>query len=781
MIPPKNEISTVFVPGSADPTETPPIQNSSVSSVQPSSSKPIGHRSVHETSVAVSSMSLNEKPETDSLKEQLNQALLLYRHLGQEGGSGGAESQSTFTGSTFCQKTQEDTFQALKERVCNLEQLNKSNPQIRANLLLSQAALALKLEDKKTYDEVVARLCDEFEAELPNLIEILKLHHQCALDSSLLKDEEKLHYFLALAGRTHFIPSIWLFIREALKPESLLSPVMILDELTSFTLSPLRSNTALCAFALHSDDVFVVTKKSHPNEQSAYHQALWVFFSVFSNTREEFKECPRGQPNSFSATLQKAMHLSFMQVVAEAIEHVMAEKVNNFKILPLLKRSTRTKIQNYLKSRFGVDTLFEALKNNDLDVYQRAVAGLILAWVNRETFFLRSGKPLSCAYTLMEVAKVSGFKMVYRDAARLFARFGHFDEAVDCLNKLTRMPSRNSLHDSQLAIINNLLESYTQAQEATSQKVDVNPNENEWLIGTSAITHQNAKPQTSRPGKRKKGKYKSHPSQEIVGDKATRQGKSGHQQADTPSASKGVSAPDKSSAKQYDGASADTIRAVSSTRPKQQRSAVLYPPEGGWLPDGNPVVSWFYRELRSIHSECDLKKEAECISTWLKNNKGKDVYGRICEQAAWFYIRQMECPFPGLYSLEDDELDTRAGLPVLAGQWLSRAEACYFMTERPEKADPDELKEQIESFYNEHPDLHKNPEYCKRIRSICSSWGHICSNRVAGLAGRCSRGSYQQLKEDSNKFYQLKFVADPNYTQKGPVTIEPSVHVISEK
>ena len=124
----------------------------------------------------------------------------------------------------------------------------------------------------------------------------------------------------------------------------------------------------------------------------------------------------------------------------------------------------------------------------------------------------------------------------------------------------------------------------------------------------------------------------------------------------------------------------------------------------------------------------------------------------------------MESPFPGLYTLEGETVSKRSDMAKLASQWLSRAEACYFQTSRDTGDNPEALRELINNTYSNHPDRAEDPEYRKRIRSICSSRGHLYSILSAYVSGvNYSWSFHQKLTQRYRAFYHLKSLADPDY------------------
>ncbi|KEQ15092.1 hypothetical protein GZ78_24835 [Endozoicomonas numazuensis] len=106
--------------------------------------------------------------------------------------------------------------------------------------------------------------------------------------------------------------------------------------------------------------------------------------------------------------------------------------------------------------------------------------------------------------------------------------------------------------------------------------------------------------------------------------------------------------------------------------------------------------------------------------------------------------------------------DVKKELFQLAGKWLSKTEACYFSIQRGHGNRPEELEDIIKNRYEHNPDLKADPEYRKRIRSICSSRGHLYS-LMASHSTKRKQHSY--MTDRYRAFYQLKSLADPGYVK----------------
>ncbi|MBO9482530.1 hypothetical protein [Salinisphaera sp. G21_0] len=112
----------------------------------------------------------------------------------------------------------------------------------------------------------------------------------------------------------------------------------------------------------------------------------------------------------------------------------------------------------------------------------------------------------------------------------------------------------------------------------------------------------------------------------------------------------------------------------------------LFMPREGRFSDSDFMVQRFVREINTHRNKSDLANEKSCIEQWLNQDR---VYGRICEDAAWFYLRQ--CIFPmqmDAVILAGDNLnadkDSNRQMLHFALDWVSRAMACYLAQPRNE-------------------------------------------------------------------------------------------------
>ncbi|MET4694567.1 hypothetical protein [Endozoicomonas lisbonensis] len=655
-----------------------------------------------------------------------------------------------------------------------LEQTKSAN--IGCTLLLSAAMTKLKLNDRRGLMELTNRLLDNYADVLPDFIELLNLNHEYNFNPTAFEDEDKLTFFCELAKKSHFMPSIWLMTKLALKPGGPISPGLIIDLLASLEATDKLHGLVLSAFVLSPDDVEAVIELDRPHNRTEYHQALWIFACLFNLSDKDYWP---GNPGGFPEKLQKSLASCLRQSVLETRDKMFTQVMEEVKSLEQIDeekdKQRLLRIEGQLKSLYGVEDTKAAERDSELSSYQRDISGLILAWHTRQRFIQREANPLQCASILRRIGRRENFKLVYMDAAKIFASFGHYDKALECLAELLSNP----LPSGHRKMVMHQYESYSLARQAAvfSKTTSSTTDENEWLVGTGATGQTGARKKNTSKGKGKKGKGKGKRTKDTRPAQKTEKSKESHSEAVEGSSQLPVpeatthemgrkQTANVTEVSQPEQPSTSAVPEVSApiSSEKEPKARKSFHPEGGWLPDGHREVSIFQRDIHLARDNCDLKLEAKTISRWLNNTRGQPVYGRICEEAAWFYIRQMESPFPNLYALDGETVSKRTDMAKLAEQWLSRTEACYFQTPRSIGNNPDELRELIVSTYASHPDWQQNSEYRKRIRGICSSRGHLYSNLSAYTSGgQYSWSHHQKLTDRYRAFYHLKELADPEF------------------
>ena len=200
------------------------------------------------------------------------------------------------------------------------------------------------------------------------------------------------------------------------------------------------------------------------------------------------------------------------------------------------------------------------------------------------------------------------------------------------------------------------------------------------------------------------------------------------------------------------------------------KKAGEFRPKPGSFSDQNQQVREFNRQVNCFRDVGDLVGEKECIERWLRDEQ---IYGRICEDAAWFYLRQCILPIQmkravldcDLQTMEKDQVIGEERMLGFALNWIARAMACYLESPLDRRVRSSRLREILVSFHEHYPEKKRDAEACKRLRSGCSGFGHVFSQWSAVVSNSKMKGLHMQR---GHEFFALKRVADPLYYQLSP-------------
>lgn len=227
---------------------------------------------------------------------------------------------------------------------------------------------------------------------------------------------------------------------------------------------------------------------------------------------------------------------------------------------------------------------------------------------------------------------------------------------------------------------------------------------------------------------------------------------------------------------------AEATSVDSAARPKTFLPKVTYAPEGGWLPDSSHKIRSFIQSIEHFRSSGDTQGEKEFLELQLKKYKNTPDYGRICEEATWFYLHQLEeSPHLEPLYLNQDQSETHKQAPpdplMLAEQWANKALCCYLQCRITGNISPSRLKQLITEYYDAHPEMAANPEFRKSVCSICSALGHTYSHLASARHGKAKNS----LGNKARDFFSLKPLADFTNTGHAPKSIEPKLTSITRE
>ena len=724
----------------------------------------IHHRSVEKSESGTVQSTTTKTPDKDALRKQLTEILNQYSDQSPAPGESSEVYQlrqkqiNPYRTEAFLKKLLGESVD-----IQSSDYFSEASESIRCSILLSEAMTRKRLNDHEGLSHVIERLLEQYPEPLPDIIELLSLCRGYTFTPDKPKLEAASNYFYDLAGKHYFTPALWLIVRESVKSNArLFSPGLIPELLEVQTARYRDISFILGTFALQPDEADVIYRSVNDNNTTPYHQALWLL----SGRLRALNDAPwPGKKGGFSSDLQDKMRFTF--IVAGSAASVSSETTpshltteisdNGQQLIDALAPLSLSKRRLVFRKFTGYDQLNEAEMNPDLSDYQRSLVGLLLAWSAKHQYITGSGSALKCAKKMSDVAGRGVFSLLYMDAAKIYAAFGHYSEAIACLDRLLSKPlpvsQKNRATNLREAYQSNLEKSLEEAPEATpADKPD-----NEWLKGLVPDTGTGKtknKGKTGKKGAQKKQSGKKGHSKSLPRKSSGQT--SGLQGSPFDSNSKSNALPDENLATPTPPPSGNKALAATSKLPKGES----VPSVKKWLPDRNPAVYRFITKLNHHRHQENLKQAAAFISQCMQQNKGKPLFGRICEESAWFYIHQMDSGLNTTFTLDGDSASSSKELGKLAGNWLNQTEASYFQTIKGCDNSPEKLELLINQTFQNHPDWFADPEYAKRIMGLCSSRGHLCSNLAQqGINIRLNREKYRAFYHLKSSVEQLHLAA----------------------
>ena len=722
----------------------------------------IHHRSIEKSESDTVQSTTTKTLDKDALRTQLTEILTQYSDQ-SPAPSESTEAYQLRQKQINPYRTEEFLKKLLSESVDiqNSDYFSEASESIRCCILLSEAMTRKRLNDHEGLSHVIERLLEQYPEPLPDIIELLSLCRGYTFTPEKPELEAASNYFYDLAGKHRFPPALWLIVRESVKPDARLFSPGLIPELLETQTSRFRDiSFILGTFALHPDEADIIYRSVTDKNTTPYHQALWLL----SGRLRSLNDTPwPGKKDGFSSDLQDKMKFTF--IVAGGVANISSETTPSHlttdtsdkaqQLIDALEPLSPSRRRLVFREWTGYDQLHDAEMNSELSDYQRSLVGLLLAWSAKHEYITGTGSALKCAKKISDVAGRGIFSLLYMDAAKIYAAFGHYSEAIACLDKLLS----KSLPESQKNTAANLREAYqSNLEKSLEEAPETTPGDkpdNEWLKGLVPDTGTGQK--KGKAGK--KGAQKKQPRKKSHSKSMPRKSSdqpSGLQASPFDSDSKSSVWPDETLATSTPPPSGGKAITATSKLPKDESVS----PDKSWLPDRNPVVYRFIAKLNNHRRQENLKQAAAFISHCMQQNQGKPLFGRICEESAWFYIHQMDSGLNTAFTLDGDSASSSKDLGKLAGYWLGRTEACYFQTREGCGNSPEKLELRINHVYQNHPDWFADPEYAKRIMGLCSSRGHLCSNLAQqGINIRLNREKYRAFYHLKSSVEQLHLAA----------------------
>lgn len=662
----------------------------------------------------------------------------------------------------------------------------------------------------KGLNKVLSKLPEDV---LERHLSTLELYYELSSEGTL--EVEKIQELYLLAGETGFFPAIWRLIGLSIKPggQCLISPLrafsLLYNHPTNFTHKNLMQ-----IFARSLTDLVVLQQVQLSGQLNEWQHALALISTGLTGDASSLLLFPPKGEKAFPSEIYRKICPLFMYsnelrqqegagkdqiesrfkpAESHALRRVEARNPGR------KSRRIRDAIASKVVPELGAwESLFEQhdqRRIQGLSEYKQGVIGVVLALTYKYAE-KEGGSLVKSASHLKQAAVLSNLPLLYMDAGEIFMGYGCYKEAIECFSSL-RSDSR--LHSLLQGELDELIE-LCQLKEG----------EREALQAALELQKEPLGQRTSRK-RRKKQKASGIPAKRpSLSDEIKMQGLNLGEVADEPVSSTGsgieiskagpsalstlhpeeakkktekyLESPLEPSAVETESLSIAGESEALDQRQSQAQEALdtqveadnCFLPLGGWLPDHHPEIQRFFREIRQCRDRQDLLGEKKCLDTWLKR-RGQ-AYGRVCEEAGWFYIRQGGLPQSPVV-LEGDDVQSREQLYRFAGLWLSRSLACLLQRPVQKNISVSGLKLLVEDAYKYHPEWQENPEFRKRLRSLCSSYGHV-QERLAGITHGKARLTHD---ERSHQYYQLKRVADPFYNPAPPVQSGSKIEVVSQE
>ena len=369
-------------------------------------------------------------------------------------------------------------------------------------------------------------------------------------------------------------------------------------------------------------------------------------------------------------------------------------------------------------------------------------------------------RPMTSLVQLVNTAETGIFPLLHKNAGDIYFGYGLFEKARKQYQQLYSHPGLPEPLRKRLESLIEMCDLNIPAPPETSDQVPAHPVQEK----TGKVRHRQRKKTTSAAepvasATAAEDRHKVPPSDDEL-------------PPETPIPSVDGGAADQQDDQTYPEDSEADLAAAGFTTVSYSRTRknAEFRSKSGHFSDHNHQVRLFIREVNCFRDVADLAGEKECIERWLQDEL---VYGRICEDAAWFYLRQCILPIQiepevldcDLRAMKKDQVVSKERMLNFALGWVARAMTCYLKSPLEPRIRSGQLKEILVSFHKDDPDNKFDFEACKRLRSGCSGFGHVFSEWSALVRNSKLKGLHMQR---GHEFFALKRIADPLYFQQEP-------------
>ena len=709
---------------------------------------PLGHRSV-ETLESEGYFSFD-----DALKNEISEENFKFRQSSREEQIQLLNERVSrlvkFKSTEDSKQNQKENCKKLFTEICQ-PSFKKLSREEQCGILLSVALLAKQSEEEREENAVYKHLVSEFSDLLIDYLDLIETYQSFCSKGVTSEQRLEVNDFIRSATDHAFFPALWWIIQQLLEPEqSIASPRMLVAIISQVWKTQKTNALVLTAFSsvesrlIGADKEVIdmmrfscylqedISKTQSPFNYEIKRKLAGIIQIVVSSYETHKKE-------TGMAVLMDPEIVQALGAEGKEVEELLQQEKSNARRC--------TELLYSLKNKVG------------LSEYHKNILGLVEVWFFRYKKLTEVVNPLQQAEKICKLSRRGGFPLLLMDAANTFAGSGLYKRAAECYKSLMAKPLSESMNEYVVCQYE-LMQHWVKEEE--QQLVLRQAREMEELKKSSF-----PEARKKRTFKKKGGK-KNKPPRQVSGA-----AKRYVQSSDVASGS------DSESSVRSAQPMKTSPQPMEASPPISKNETPIDLTTLGWVPDSDSRIQSFLGELQFIRDgrSWTLPLEAECFKRWLSESRGSDAYGRVCEEVAWFYLRQAWLPWNEMHNVEKDSPQDKKDQIYIASQWLAKAESCYLAKPVTARLRVEELKEDLEEIKQRKPEWYKLEEYKKRLVAICSSRGHIHST-LAGLARGKRRQYYNRV---ARGFYELKTLANPQYNKAATSVQESKLKIIPHK
>ncbi|MRI33848.1 hypothetical protein EOPP23_12710 [Endozoicomonas sp. OPT23] len=627
----------------------------------------------------------------------------------------------------------------------------------RMNNRFSLYILSVWRGDEKEAKSVLKELLN-FPSEMLEInLQAIEIYQKLAKSKKTLKSHGQLDNAVRLAIDSQFTPLVVLLTRMACRTAtgSGVSQGYLVELLACCTDRNHMLNIAQPLALEMIDLAFIrgVREAVEPASESAH--LLWL---LISSAMEERREPLNNTP--FTGTLNK--HLWTMLGIA--LTGYKAGSLEKLRDTYFRSAKDAPTDRDRKKSRFGLkeSSLLKAAdfieeRSKGQTEFVKAVIELTLGHYFKYQYFLNTEEDPKAAEHFLKAADSGPFPLLYIEAANIYSGRADYDQAIVCLNNALKV---RGMPQVLTGTIQNQLDLYRQKRDEIRAVRE--------QIFHEFTDQASSKPRSEKKERRKKKNKSHHSGAEVTPESKPLEAVTRtfiEETTPEPSHSLTRSAHTFS---QDDGTECESNQGDDATvevprPPAESAKSILTISETefvfeGWLPDQNRRVMIMIDKVNEYREKENSRSEFQYLNRLLKKGDN-DFFGRLQEEKGWSFLRMADCP---RFQLGTPRVEKRR----LISEWLGQAEHCfteaaasYLGDYIPDPIKPDPFLDTVEKRYTRTPELRGNAEYRKRMRSLCSSFGHLYSHK-ARMAGE---GQREKLGDIATDFYNLKVKVDPDY------------------